>query len=265
LAIPSVHDRRVDSRHIDVWCTFFDDVEERALREEYPLLLGDDERDRWSRFVFDKDRRRYLVTRALVRSTLSRYADIAPAHWTFRANAFGRPEIINDSPEARAIAFNVSHTDGLAVLVVTGHTRIGVDTEEIRSRRAPLELADRFFAVEESGALKALPPDLQPRRFFEYWTLKESYLKARSVGLSLPLHKCVFGFPAAGQLGHRIDPTLDDPSTWRFWQFTVAKTHLIAICAERLGSEVPTLRLTRVVPSRTADCTLKIEDSRIDD
>lgn len=245
----------IDSRHIDVWCTLFEEVGECALRDDYPRLLSEDERQQWSRFAFDKDRRRYLVTRALARSILSEYADVAPTQWAFRKNAFGRPEIVDARPGVPAIAFNLSHTDGLAVLVVTSRSRIGVDTEKIGS--APFEIADHVFAAEETAALQALPAALRHRRFFECWTLKESYLKARSLGLSLPPRKCIFEFPASGELGMRLDPTLDDPSKWRFWQFTIANDYLIAICAERLGTEPPTLRLTKVVPAFSAsplDC-----------
>ena len=59
----------------------------------YEALLEPEERARRDRYLFEPSRREYLLTRALVRTTLSRYAPVAPAAWRFRANEHGRPEV----------------------------------------------------------------------------------------------------------------------------------------------------------------------------
>ena len=55
--------------------------------------------------------------------------------------------------------------------------------------------------------LRALPPERQKERFFEYWTLKEAYIKARGMGLSIPLGKFSFHYPHEGavQLAVEVD------------------------------------------------------------
>ncbi|HEY6803098.1 MAG TPA: 4'-phosphopantetheinyl transferase superfamily protein [Pyrinomonadaceae bacterium] len=232
---------------IDLWYTFIDEITEELL-DSYLPLLSDDERKQHLRFVFERDRRRYLVTRALVRTVLSRYVDVPPAEWNFAANAYGRPEIMNEHDGVKDLSFNLAHTNRLVMLGITFGRAIGVDTECFGSREAPLEIVDRFFAPTEIIALKALPKEDQSHRFFEYWTLKESYIKARAMGLSLPLDK--FSFELQPAITLAIDSELSDsPSRWWFRQFTI-EDHLVAVCAERVGDHDPQLVLKRTVPLR---------------
>jgi 4'-phosphopantetheinyl transferase len=241
-------------RDVHVWCTFFDEIRDETLLEEYERLLSADERERRSRFVFPRDRHRFLVTRALVRTVLSRYADVAPADWTFVVNTYGRPEIAPRHPRAGMLSFNVSHTHSLVVLGVGCGRALGVDTENVRARQAPLEIAERFFAPTEVAALRALPEADQSRRFFEYWTLKEAYGKARSMGLSLPLREFAVRFignrglvlSVEGEVAHAVSP-------WQLWQFSVAEDYLVAVCAGRIEPGQARLVLKRVVPLRAEE------------
>ncbi len=105
-----------------------------------------------------KDQRRYLVTRALVRTVLSRYAAVRPEDWAFSAGAHGRPAIC--APRlAPPLEFNISHAADLVMLGVTSGRTLGIDTESIESRTFDIDGLDRYFAPEESAALLSLPPD----------------------------------------------------------------------------------------------------------
>ena len=239
----------LDSRRIDLWFAFCATVTDTGLLERYRSLLTEPERAQEQRFYFARDRHRYLITRALVRTTLSRYVDVRPQDWTFRTNAYGRPEISNDIPGARHLSFNISHTSQLVVLGVTRELALGVDTEDGYTRHPPLEIADRFFAPREVSDLRALAPEHQPERFFQYWTLKESYIKARGMGLSIPLDQFAFRF-SGGEGGRQIslttEPALnDDASQWRFWQFRVRDGHMVAVCARPTAEQ---LVLKEIVP-----------------
>src|SRR3954451_20032403 len=97
--------------HIDLLQTANTDA--IANLEAYREWLSADERERMTRFVFDRDRRTFLLTRALVRTTLSRYAAVPPAAWRFIANDHGRPEILDRAAGVPDLRFNLSHTDGL--------------------------------------------------------------------------------------------------------------------------------------------------------
>ncbi|MEO8380292.1 MAG: 4'-phosphopantetheinyl transferase superfamily protein [Acidobacteriota bacterium] len=234
---------------IHLWLTSYDEIEDPLLHAHYRGLLNAEEAAQEPRFHFARDRRRYLVTRALVRTVLSRYASIAPADWIFKTNAYGRPEIANVAAQRDLLTFNISHTHSLIVLAVTRQRELGVDVENVEARNVPMDIADRYFAPGEVTTLMAAPAHEQQYRFFEYWTFKEAYIKARGMGLSLPLDKFSFQYPGARAVEIAIDPELADvPDRWQFWQFRPEASYLVALCAERLEGSAPAVVVRRTVP-----------------
>jgi 4'-phosphopantetheinyl transferase len=201
-------------------------------------VISVDEHERSNRFYFSRDRHLFLLTRTLVRTTLSQYADISPAAWRFDYNPFGRPEIAN--PEcAVPLEFNVSHTEGLLALAVANGRTIGVDAEETAARQFPLDVAVQYFSASETADVLAVDASaVQQQRLFEYWTLKEAYAKAKGLGLSLPLDKSRFFFESNITCRDRIRfHAADDAEdrAWRFWQLWPSQRHLVALCAGRPG------------------------------
>jgi hypothetical protein len=97
---------------IHLWLTFFDDPRLDGMLDDYRRLLTDDERAQEKKFYFEKDQRRYLVTRALLRCTLSRYVDRDPSAWRFASNEYGRPYIAEADGVTSPLHFNLSHTTG---------------------------------------------------------------------------------------------------------------------------------------------------------
>jgi len=235
---------------IHVWLAFYDEISEDSLLAAYRELLSAAEKEQETRFYFARDRRRYLVTRALVRTVLSRYASIQPSEWMFSTNAYGCPAAVN--AQAKDLSFNISHTHSLIVLGVTRSRALGVDVENFRAREVSIDLMDRYFAPQEVEVLTAAPPHEQQYRFFEYWTFKEAYIKARGMGLSLPLDKFSFQYADDRAVAIAILPELaDDAARWLFWQFQPKPEYLVAICAERAGARSPRLIVRRAVPLRS--------------
>ncbi len=215
---------------IDLWCTFLGEVE-AALLPRYRALLCAPELERMERFHFAPDRHRDLVARALVRTVLSRYAPLPPSQWRFSADASGRPRIVNP-PAGLELDFNLSHSAEMVVLAVSDRA-VGVDVEHI-ARDSDIDRLDRCFSATERAGLLALAPPGRRRRFFELWTLKESYLKARGVGLRLPLDAFAFGFPGERGLRLSFAPPIEDcPRRWRLRQFTPRPDYLVSVCGER--------------------------------
>lgn len=211
--------------------------------------MSEDERKKRDRFRFEKDQHTCLVTRALVRTVLSRYEDVAPEAWRFRANEHGRPEI--DEPhEARSLKFNLSHTNGLIVCLVARGREVGVDVEDRERRGRLLDVADRFFSPSEVAALRALPKREQLDRFFLYWTLKESYIKARGMGLAIPLSQ--FSFDVGPDIAIAFDPRLeDDPVSWQFTAMSCGRRHAVAAAFRRRSAcEAVKLCVRESVPMR---------------
>lgn len=233
---------------VHVWLAFEERIRDEALLQQYHALMNPEEAAQQRRFVFERDRHRYLVTRALVRSVLSRYAPVAPRDWAFTPNRYGKPSPDNAAARDMALSFNVTHTQGLVVLAITREAALGVDAENTETRKAPIDVADHFFASDETSALARIGAERQHDRFFQYWTLKESYIKARGMGLSIPLDKFAFLFHAEERLELTVHPELEDmASRWRFWQFR-PPGFLLALCAERIQAERQRVVLRDVVP-----------------
>jgi 4'-phosphopantetheinyl transferase len=241
-------DLLADSSRIDLWCTYISDIGDAELWPRYDALLSAEERAKQARFRFVRDQRRYLVTRALVRTVLSRYVAVHPEDWVFSAGPRGRPQISAPRLEP-ALEFNIAHSADLVMLGVTLGRTLGVDAESIAARDIDIEGLHRCFAPEESAALLSLAPAARRRRFFELWTLKESYLKARGTGLATPLDAFRFELTGDEGLTLHMRPELNDsPRHWRLWQLMPRPDYLAAVCAAREGHAPPRIILREIVP-----------------
>ncbi len=149
-------------------------------------LLSEDEKDRANRFHFPKDRDKYIVGRAAMRIILSRYIAENPGALVFYYGLQGKP-FLSDELNKPQIRFNLSHSHQLALLGVALQQEIGVDIEYIRPEFGGEDIAKRFFAPGEVNRLFKLPQSQQKQAFFNCWTRKEAFIKARGEGLSCPL------------------------------------------------------------------------------
>ncbi|TDN21358.1 4-phosphopantetheinyl transferase, partial [Lactobacillus crispatus] len=118
------------------------------LQLAYLQLLSEPERAKWKRFVAEDAQLQYLVSRALVRATLSRYAEVPEHVWGFEANRYGRPRVAQPQA-ARNILFNLSNTTGLVVCAVAKDCEIGIDVENIKRVLDIDALAPAVFAPAE--------------------------------------------------------------------------------------------------------------------
>jgi 4'-phosphopantetheinyl transferase len=175
---------KLDNDEVHVWRAMLG-VPEPVL-ESFLTTLSPDERTKAERFCFPRDRDRSIAARAVLRLILSRYLDVKPAHLRFCYNPFGKPALTGE-PGADALHFNMSHSGELALYAVTREHEIGVDVEHVREDFASEQIAKRFFSPSEVAMLHALPLNMRTRGFFNCWTRKEAYIKARGEGLSLPL------------------------------------------------------------------------------
>lgn len=232
----------------DVWVALADEAPDADLTVWFDQVLTEGERQKHGKFMFEKDRRRYLVTRALVRYVLSRYVPIPPQEWQFEATDFGRPFAVNPHPGVAGLTFNISHSDHVVLIGVTRDCQLGIDVEDLQ-RKVPIDIADSFFSAGEVRQLRALPPALQARRFLDFWTLKESYIKARGKGLSLPLDQFGFELSVERQLQLYIDPGLNDaPGNWSFWQWHPSADSIAALCIENRPGIEKKITVRRTIP-----------------
>jgi 4'-phosphopantetheinyl transferase len=206
---------RLSDGEIHLWFAFPGEAGDAQIHTSALTVLDDGEQARMARFRFPEGRRLFGVSHTLVRTTLSRYSEIPPGEWRFVKNAHGKPSIDPDL-DSSPLRFSLAHTKGLAVVAVTEMADVGADVERADRIVDAARLSSRFFSPEEAATLQEMPPDRLRERFFLYWTLKESYIKARGFGLSLPLAS--FFFRLTGECPFRIDFSGDDrdPGDWRF-------------------------------------------------
>ncbi len=219
--------------------------------QRYLALLEPPELEQYRRFHFDHNRQEYLVTRALVRTVLSKYVARAPGDWRFVRTEHGRPLIAGaqDDPEARWLVFNLTNTTGLVACAVARDREVGVDAEWMDRRGQQLEVADRFFSAPEVAELRARPPERQLDRFFDYWTLKESYIKAVGKGLTLPLESFALVLEEGRPIRLRVFPPIqDDPESWQFHLCSPVPRHRLAVAVRRRGDPPLAIDLSWISP-----------------
>ena len=207
-------------QEVHVWLASPEAVSDADKLQEYQSLLSADERQRYRRFHFDRDRHHYLVAHALLRSALSAYVDVAPSNWQFSGNRHGRPEI--SAPDiVPPLRFNLTHTNGLVACVVNLELDCGIDVEQVSARGNLTGIAEKMFAASEQQVLQALDGQAFVERFFSYWTLREAYCKALGVGIANSRKDYCFVEQGTGQWVIRFDTSSSDAS--RHWQLAIMK------------------------------------------
>ena len=231
----------LNDNEIHLWVTTpLQCIDKPDLFARYKDLLTEDEIKRQERYIFEDDRRDALITRAFIRDLLSFYADIAPENWRFKKGEKGKPEII-DAPIP--LRFNLSHTKKMIICAVTLENDIGCDVENIKRENDVLEIAHRYFSDNESEELFSLPESKQRSRFFDYWTLKESYIKACGLGLAIPLKDFSFHIEPATSKHYNENIQLsvvpernDNPDFWKSWLFYPSDEHRVALSIKSLNT-----------------------------
>ncbi len=130
---------------------------------------------------FAKDRREFVVTRALLRQILAHYAGRTTADLCFDSDASGKPVLRG----TQSLHFSVSHSRDLALLAIA-HSQVGIDVEYIQTIVLQEIIIEQCFARAEQSHLQALPAEARAVALYRCWTQKEAVLKALGVGLLYP-------------------------------------------------------------------------------
>ena len=154
-----------------------------ALLDRWHEMLNAAERARAELLRSERERRRYTTRRGILRALLARRLGRSPSELCFRANGYGKPSLIDDVD----IEFNLSHARGMVLIAMSRDLTVGCDVA-FRDPRFPVEdIAARFFSPREHHELLSTPRADRVAAFFAGWTRKEAFVKARGLGLSLPL------------------------------------------------------------------------------
>lgn len=210
--------------------------------EALAAVLSPDERARAGRFAQALHRDRWIVARGRMRQLLGEILSCAPQQIRFSQEAYGRPVLASD--HRLSPSFNLSHSEGVGALAVSFDARIGVDVEAMR----PMGDDDVEWALSraERLAMSQLQGRDRVEAFFRFWTLKEAFMKALGLGMSLPLDDFDISAPGTEPRLARLAGAPDAPGRWRLVEHRPAPGFKAAVCAltEGRGLDV-TWRWTR--------------------
>jgi len=235
---------------IHLWYRRVENIADAALWQSCRAQLDAQEDVVFSRILSAPKRLEYLCTRLLIRNVLSLYLpQVRPEQWQFLSNEYGKPAVAG--PFIRPLCFNLSHANGMIVLAISRALEIGIDVESRDRMAAHVELAHNCFSAGESALLRLLNAAPQAEAVCQLWTLKESYVKARGMGLSIPFDTFAFSFPDEAGIGLALDDDMDDVARhWRFWVFEADVAHRVAL-ALKVDDAAARFRITvrEVLPS----------------
>ncbi|MPW21328.1 4'-phosphopantetheinyl transferase superfamily protein [Paraburkholderia sp. CNPSo 3157] len=143
--------------------------------------LSPDERQRARDYRKQTRRDAYIARRGMLRSLMARYLACRPESLRFGVTGFGRPVL--QWPHGARLAFNVSHTGGIALFAFAWDCRVGVDVERQVDGIYVEGIGRGILSSVEEAALGAARAD-SASTFFRIWTRKEALLKALGTGLS---------------------------------------------------------------------------------
>ena len=212
---------------VHVWHAKLDD----HVADHFRPLLTADEIARADRFHFAKDRNNYVVARGLLRKLLASYIGIGAARLLFSYGEKGKPSL--DASHGSAINFNVAHSQARAIYAFSRGRELGVDMEFVREDVEGGQIAERFFSRREIQELGTVPAELKREAFFNCWTRKEAYIKARGEGLSMPLDEFdVSLVPGAAAALIRNHKDQDEIDRWTMQSVPVPDGYVAALVVE---------------------------------
>jgi 4'-phosphopantetheinyl transferase len=230
------------NHEIHVWRAVLD-CESAELQQLF-ALLAPEEQQKAARFHFEKDRNHYGAARGLLRLILSSYLSEDPQNLRFTYNLYGKPAL-----DSGLLQFNVSHSHGMALYAVAQRCQVGIDLEYMRTDFRWRQIVEQYFSAQECKALLQLPESQQCQAFFDGWTRKEAYIKAKGQGLSIPLNQFDVSLsPAepAALLCTRWDP--QEAAQWTLHALTPGEGYAGAIAIQSRDSQLSQLHYWQASP-----------------
>jgi 4'-phosphopantetheinyl transferase len=200
--------------------------------------LRPEERRRYDQLRLPADRSMFLLGRAMARVLVGRALELSPADWTWSEGPRGRPQIADPVTTLR---FNLAHSAGLVVCGLATGRDVGVDVEDLDRRQADPAVIRRYCSPAEADDILGRG-DAWHERFLEYWTLKEAYLKARGLGIAVPLADVSFSLepePIRIEFLGRLTGT---DARWAFHLTRATDRHVVAVAADAADGARPAIR-----------------------
>ncbi|GJM16812.1 MAG: hypothetical protein DHS20C13_21390 [Thermodesulfobacteriota bacterium] len=194
-------------------------------------ILSEDEKSKANRFRFEKDKKRFVITRGLLRETLGLYLEIDSKDLDFNYNKYGKPSLTN--PGKSRLEFNLSHSGDVILYSFAKERKLGIDVERLRPIKKAQKIVERFFSEKEQQYYNTQNATEKDSTFFKLWTYKEAYTKAKGLGLALPLNQ--FDVPLSNR---PLPPNSSYTTQWTWQEINLAPDYVAAIAVEGSGFEI---------------------------
>jgi len=206
--------------------------------QELKGSLSFDERMKAERFSFVRDKTRFIIARGILRLILACYLGVEPGAIRFCYEKNGKPRLQNAGAKTD-IQFNLSHSKGFALYVLTRGHEVGVDIEYLREISEMEQIVEQFFSARERVVFRTLPTSEKKATFFRWWTRKEAFMKAVGEGLSYPLYR----FDAVLEKGKSVESSgllegAHQGPKWSIWDVRPAEEFAGAVVVEGIDWDV---------------------------
>ncbi|HSB97449.1 MAG TPA: 4'-phosphopantetheinyl transferase superfamily protein [Spongiibacteraceae bacterium] len=165
---------------LEIFCCRIADID-ATLLAHYEQILDAAEQRRLASFQADTARTAFLISRALLRTTLAARLHCAPTELQFIRDANDKPQLAEPFANWH---FNLSHSGAWVTLALSQIGPVGIDVESHERKNNLAGIAQRFFSAEENATLVGLDNTRWLQQFFAIWTIKEAHAKALGCGLS---------------------------------------------------------------------------------
>ena len=176
----------ISSNKVHIWRYYPEET--NSQMETLQDTLSADELARSEKFHFEKDRKKFILTRGILRKLLGCYLNKNPQQIRFDYTSFGKPFLAIDSENSN-ISFNLTHSGEIVLYAISCNQELGIDVEQVRDHTDVMAIAKRFFSQREIGQMEKANEKNRTQLFFRYWTRKEAFVKALGKGVSFPMER----------------------------------------------------------------------------
>ncbi len=189
---------------------------EGVWQNTYLNLFTEGELNKIRRFKRDKERTVSLISLALqyfVINTVFLKTDVFKKV-NIKKTKYGKPYVDN-------FEYSVSHDNNIVIIVTSFNGPVGIDIMSL-NRKIKFDLCKSMFSIKEYEQIKNI------KDFLIFWCLKEAYVKAIGLGLSVPFDKIGF------EIGDKIKLYFDGiyKPNWHFNYFILQSEYVVAVAQE---------------------------------
>jgi 4'-phosphopantetheinyl transferase len=204
----------------------------------FAASLSEEEASRARRFVFERDRDRYVAARGQLRRLLGDYLGLGPGEIVLAYGPHGKPELAAPHAGSR-LQFNLSHSRDLVLYAFCPGRRVGIDVEWVRPMPDQEDFARQFFSPRERELLSMRSGSDRTAAFFVIWTCKESLLKATGSGLTKPIDRTEVALERDGAVRLvMLDGSEAESAAWQLVTFEPAPGFRGSLAVEGSGARI---------------------------